>query len=226
MKRKHWWIALTALIFLLLLASVPRMDEMEVVDVDNMAGYPALQSAYEDLCEEYSLYEIVTEDVIRVATVKNLWGSWQRYILPCYSAHVPTIPTAGSVDSHTALYVLAPWSEENIFTACLRLKVRDFSLYLEPGENVFVSEQAELTHCNLYPVRYIVYARLIDSDEAIICDKLPTILVDYSMASNKSAMEADQSATTVFQWEYSLRFMGKKIRTGEFILKTDHIVNP
>lgn len=79
----------------------------------------------------------------------------------------------------------------------------------------------------MYPVRYIVYAyaRMIDSDEAIICDKLPTVFVDYSMATNNSALEVKQTVTTAFRWEYSLRFMGKKLRTGPYILEIEHLVN-
>lgn len=134
MKRKYWLIALVIL-GILLLASIPRVTEIRTADSEELRSYPILFKAYRDLCDEYSLYEILTEDTICIVTVRNLWGSWQRYILPCYSAHVPTVPAAGSVDSHTALYVLAPWSEESFFTNFLRLKVRDFSLYLDPDEN-------------------------------------------------------------------------------------------
>lgn len=225
MKRKHWLILLPVVVVLLLLASIPRISEIHTVDSDDIRDYPILYKAYADLCDEYSLYEVIAEDTIHIVTVKNLWGSWQRHILPCYSAHVPTVPTAGSVDAHAGLYVLAPWSEENLFTGMYRLKVRDFSLYMEPGENLFVYERAELTHANMYPVRYIVGSSLIDFDEAIICDKLPTVFVDYSMATNNSAMERNQSATTVFRWEYSLRFMGEKIRTGAFVLERNHFLN-
>ena len=225
MMKKRWYLALAFLIVLLLFASIPRIDEIKTVDTEQMHDYPILWEAYTDLCEEYSLYEIVTEDTIQIVTVKNLWGSWQRYVLPCYSAHVPTVPTAGSVSSHAGLYVLAPWSEENVFTDLYRLKVRDFSLRMEPGENLFVSEQAELTHANMYPVRYIVYARLISFKDAIICEKLPTVFVDYSVATNNSALEREQPATTVLQWEYSLRFMGKKLRTGMFVLEKNHVLN-
>ena len=225
MKNKIWILAVSALLISLLIASIPRLHAVESVDVSQIADYPALEEAYNALCEEYSLYDIITEDTIQILTVRNLWNTWQRYVLPCYSAHVPTVPTAGSVDSHAGLYVLAPWSEENLFNDIYRLKVRDFSLYMKPGENVFAYERAKLTHANMYPVRYIVGSNLIDFDEAIICDKLPTVFVDYSMATNNSAVERNQSEITVFQWEYSLRFMGEKIRTGQYVLEIEHIVN-
>ena len=225
MKQKTWYLALLVLLMLLLLSSIPRIDQIQSVDISKISDYPILQDSYAELCEQYSLYEITTEDTIRIVTIKNIWGRWERYILPCYSVYLPSIPTAGSVDSHAALYVLAPWSHENIFTDLFRLKVRDFSLYLEPGENLFVNEHAELTHANMYPVRHIVPARFISFSEAVICDKLPTVFVDYSVATNSSAMKHNQSVSTVFTWEYSLRFMGKQLRAGTFILEKEHFVN-
>ena len=225
MKRKRWIIAVMALILSLLIASIPHLHTIESVDVSQMSDYPVLQDAYDQLCDDDSLYEITTEDKIQIITVKNLWGSWQRYVLPCYSAHIPTVPTAGSVDSHAGLYVLAPWAEKNVLTDLYRVKVRDFSLLLEPAENLFVCEQAKVTHAGINPVRHIVYARLIDFDDAVICNKLPTVFVDYSVATNNSALEREQSVTTKFQWDYSLRFMGEKIRTGTFVLEKSHILN-
>ena len=126
MKRKRWWIPVLVLIVLLLLASIPRVYDTESVMVDQMDAYPVLRSAYDDIFIQYPLHEISTEDVFYVVTIKNLWGSWQRYILPCYTARFPDIPTAGSVRCSVNLLVLAPWSEENIFTNMFRLKMRDF----------------------------------------------------------------------------------------------------
>lgn len=226
MKIKHWWIPILVLLFLLLLASVPRIYGTESVVIDQMDAYPVLKSAYEDICNQYPLHEISTEDTIYVVTIKNLWGSWQRYILPCYAARFPDIPTAGSARCSVNLLVLAPWSEENIFTNMFRLKMRDFSLHLEPGKNLFISSPyAELTHANLSPVKYLVQPKLIASSEAIICNQLPTVSVEYSLATLDSTKERKQPVTTTLTWDYSIRFMGKKIRTGSFDLFMDHFAN-
>lgn len=226
MKRKHGWITLIAIISLLILASIPRMDRMELVDADQMGQYPILQSAYDEICNQYSTHTVLAEDTIHVVSVKNLWGSWQRYILPCYTARFSDVPSAGSVRCSANLLVLAPWSEENIFTDMFRLKVRDFSLYTDPGENLFFSSPyAELTHANLSPVRYLVQPKLIDSSDAIICNQLPTVAVEYSLATLDSAKDRNQPVTTTLTWDYSLRFMGKKLRTGSFDLYMDHFAN-
>lgn len=226
MKKKYWWIPLLVLILLLLLASIPRLHGMESVEASQMDAYPVLKSAYEDICSQYPSHEIFAEDTIHVVTVKNLWGSWQRYILPCYTARFPDVPTAGSVRCAANLLVLAPWSEENIFTDMFRLKVRDFSFYTEPGENLFFSSPyAELTHPNLAPARYLVEPEMIQSSEAIICSDLPTVAVEYSLATLDSRNNRQQPVTTTLTWDYTIRFMGKMIRTGSYVLLMDHIAN-
>ena len=226
MKRIRCWIPILVLLVLLLLASIPRIYGIESVMADQMDAYPALKSAYEDICNQYPLHEISTEDTISVVTIKNLWGSWQRYIMPCYAARFPDVPSAGSVRCCVNLLVLAPWSEENMFTNMFRLKMRDFSLRLEPGVNVFISSPyAELTHANLSPVRYLVEPKLIDSSEAVICNELPTVSVEYSLATLDSNQERKQPVITTLTWDYSLRFMGKKIRTGSYDLHMDHFAN-
>ena len=226
MKRTRWWIPILVLFVLLLLASIPRIYGTESVVVDQMDAYPVLKSAYEGICNQYPLHEISTEDMIYVVTIKNLWGSWQRYILPCYAARFPDVPSAGSVRCSVNLLVLAPWSEENMFTNMFQLKMRDFSLHLEPGKNIFISSPyAELTHANLSPVRYLVEPKLIDSSEAVICNGLPTMSVEYSLATLDSNQERKQPVITTLTWDYSLRFMGKKIRTGSHDLYMDHFAN-
>ena len=146
-------------------------------------------------------------------------------MLPCYSSYLPTVPTAGSTDGHIGLHILAPWSHENLFTNLFRLKVRDFSVYMEPGENLFVYEKAEVTHASMYPGRIAVYSKLINFDDAVICDRQPTVFVDYVLATSDSARERNETAKTKFTLEYSLRFMGRQIWTGSYILEKDHIVN-
>lgn len=226
MKRKRWWIPIFVLLVLLLLASIPRIYGTELAAVDQMDAYPVLKSAYEDICNQYPLHEISTEDTFYVVTIKNLWGSWQRFILPCYTAWFPDIPSAGSVRCSANLLILAPWSEENIFTNMFRLKMRDFSLYSEPGKNLFISSPyAELTHANLTPVRYLVKPKLINSSEAIICNRLPTVSVEYSLATLDSKREGKQLVVSTLTWDYSLRFMGKKICTVSYDLHMDHFAN-
>ena len=75
MKRKTWYLALLVLLMLLLLSSIPRIDEIQSVDISKISDYPILQDSYAELCEQYSLYEIITEDTIRIVTVRNIWGS-------------------------------------------------------------------------------------------------------------------------------------------------------
>ena len=225
MKRKFWFVAPITLVVLLLIASIPHLSEVKSVDVTQLSEYAALDAAYTDLRDQYSLYEISTADTIHVVTIKNLWGEWEQYILPCYSSYLPTIPTAGSVESYTGLHILAQWSSENVFTNLFRLKVRDFSLHIQPGENLFVYEKAGVTYANIYPVRYMLYSKYISLDDAVICDQQPTVLVEYSVATNNSAQYRNEAVKTKFIWEYSLRFMGRQIWTGTYTREIDHIVN-
>ena len=72
MKRKRWWIPIFVLLVLLLLASIPRIYGTELAAVDQMDACPVLKSAYEDICNQYPLHEISTEDTFYVVTIKNL----------------------------------------------------------------------------------------------------------------------------------------------------------
>ena len=225
MKNKRWVLAVIALLLSLLIASIPRLHTIESVDASKIPDYPALQEAYHGLCEEYSLYDLQTDDMIQIVTIRNLWGSWERYILPCYSAHLPTIPKAGSTSGHAGLFILAPWSEENLFTNLFRLKVRDFWLYMDTPQNLFVYEYAEVTDANLYPVRRVLHSKLITLEDAIICNRQPTVLAEYSLATNHSAGKKDEPVLTKFTWKYTLRFMGHKLSAGSYTLNVEHILN-
>ena len=225
MKRKYRTLAILALFISLLSISKPHMHTIEDVSVSEMSNYPALQKAYDELCAEYSLYDIQPDDTMQIVTIKNLWGSWERYILPCYSANVPTIPKAGSTSGYACLFILAPWSEENLFTNLYRLKVRDLWLYMDSPENLFVYEHAKVTTANIYPVRHLTYSKSVTWDEAIICDRQPTVMAEYSLATNNSAAVKNEPVLTKFTWEYTLRFMGHNIRTCHYILNAEHLLN-
>ena len=109
-KRKHLLLVLhIVLAFLTLtLLSIPRVHTIETVDTARISDYSVLESAVEELCTVHSLYEIVPEKNFKIVTFRNLWGSWQRYILPCFAADIPDVPTAGNADFVAYSCVLAP----------------------------------------------------------------------------------------------------------------------
>lgn len=219
MKRKRWFIALFALAFLLLIASIPRLYQIEIADASDIADYPALEEAYIKLCSDYSLSEIVTEETIHVVTVKNLWGSWDRYILPCFVADTRAVPTAGNGSFSADMHVLSPWSEENLFTRMCPIKLTS-NVLLTPGENTFVSE-----HFDAYPQGAVMDSNGIVIFEKVNCDKEPSTFVYYTLATKASAQERDQETEATFQWNYFLQMCGKQILFGAFSIDQPYIVN-
>lgn len=224
MKRK---VILSVVIVLLLfiVLSIPRFGDMQMVPVEKIEQYPQLRQAYSKLCSERDLYTIETEENFYIVTIKNLWGSWQRYILPCYAIKVPDIPTAGSVGITAEMHILSEWSEENFFTDFCRLKMRNYSIRVEPGENTALYPLAEFTHPGLSPVKYLVNAELFSADEAIFCNALPTIYVRYKLSTNLSTQENAQQVTTTFYYQYSLRMLGKRFFDGSYVFAAEHLVN-
>ena len=219
MNRKRWLLALFALILLLLIASIPRLYKIETVDASWMAKYPALQEAFEKLSEENSLYEIQTGETIQIVTVKNLWGSWERYILPCFAADARSVPTAGNGSFTAFMHVLAPWSEENFFTRICAIKLTS-NVLLTPGENTFVSG-----HFDAHPQGAIMDAEGTVIFEKINCDKEPSTFVYYTLATAASAKDRGQETQATFQWKYFLELCGKQILFDTFSIDPIYIVN-
>ena len=221
MKRKYWFLAVGVLLvlFLFLIASVPRIAEIKSVDVTQIGEYPGLCEAYTDLCAEYPLYEIETENTICIVTVKNLWGSWQRYVLPCFAAETRTVPRAGNGTFTAFMRVLAPWSQENIFTRICPLNLV-LNLQMTPGENTFVSQKFKAIPDNAYSDD-----SMIMFDGGIDCNKQPDCFVYYTVATSSSADEYAQETSATFRWNYFLKFSRKQLRFGDFSLEKTYIVN-
>lgn len=132
-KRKRWLYALIVLIVLILLASIPRVYAIESVDTSQISDYPVLEESYNALCAEYSLYEIVPANNIQIVTVRNLWSTWQRYILPCFAAKTTDIPRAGNADFTAFMHILSPWDQESLFIRFCPLKLNTFGVSMTPG---------------------------------------------------------------------------------------------
>lgn len=221
MKHKYLLYVMSAVLLLLtvLLLSIPRVDAVWSVPVQMMGEYPALQEAYDHLSEERGLWEIVTEDTIRIVTVKNLWGSWDRYILPCYAAKTPAVPTAGNATFNMFMHVLSPWSEENLFTRLCPAKLT-LNVSMIPGENTFVSERVEAT-----PVPAATLDDHVVLDGSINCDREPSVFVYYTVATHSSALERDKTVIGTFEWTYFLKLCGKEIFFNEFTINQEYTVN-
>ncbi len=219
MKPKRRIIAVIVLLFLLLFASIPHLHTVESVDVSQLAHYPALQDAYNALCEDHSLYDIKTENVIQIATVRNLWGSWERYVLPCFAADTPTIPTAGTCQMTAFMHVLSVWEKENIFTKMCPLKLT-MNVAMTPGENTFVYEKVDAI-----PVEALLHDDLVALDEKVNCDKDPSIFVYYYTATAASAETRDQTVEAELQWKYFLELCGQRILFNVCSIKQAYIVN-
>ena len=220
-KRKYLYVALIALVVILLLVPF-RACQKSNLQMSPVYRTITFSKAHTQISVNNIPYTISRQAILFILSRSKI--SWE----PGSAISCPvTLFTskAGSTDSHAGLHILPPWSNENLFTNMFRLKVRDVSLYMEPGENLYVYEMAEVTHASMYPVHFMVYSKLIDFDDAVICDKQPTVFVDYSVVTFNSTEERNQAVETSFTWEYSLRFAGRKIWTGTHILEIEHIVN-
>lgn len=223
--KKKMIFSFVVVCLLLFTASFPKLAGVQKIPVQHLAEYPELLQSYHQLCDERDDYAIQTEEYLLVATVKNLWGSWDRYILPCYAVMLPDVPTGSSVSAIAEMHILSEWSEENFFTDLCRLKVRNFSMRVEPGDNTVLYEQAEFTDPGMSPVMYLVHAGLFSIDYAITCDALPTTYVNYKLSTNLRTQEASQPVTTTIYYGYSLRMLGKRFFDGDYTFAVAHSVN-
>lgn len=220
MKRIFLCTTVIAVLFLLLaFLSIPRVDTIEYADVSSLEAYPELHNSYRKLCNDHSLYEIVTEDRFYIVTVKNIWGSWERYILPCFAAETRDVPTAGNATFTAFMYVLSPWSEENIFTRVCSLTL-GLNVYMIPGENTFVSEKFKVV-----PDNGLKDDNMIVFDGGINCNKQAESFVYYTVATSSSADKRDQETSATFQWKYFLKFNRRELRFGDVSVERTYIVN-
>ena len=221
MKRKHLLLVLLVVLalFTLLLVLIPRIHTIETVDSAQISSYPALESAYNELCEKHSLYEIVPGKNIQIVTVRNLWGTWQRYILPCFAADIPDVPTAGNADFTAYCHVLAPWEQENLFTRLCPLTF-GLNVTLEPGENVFVSSFVEAL-----PDKGVLYDGTVIFSKGVNVNKQPETFVYYTTATASSAQQRDQKTSSSIRWEYYLKINRNHFGFDTTQIEIPHIVN-
>lgn len=221
MKRKRFVMILTVALALLSLTliSLPRVHTIEAVDSTQISNYPVLERAYNELCAEHSLYEIVPEKDIHIVTVRNLWGSWERYILPCFAAQIPDVPTAGNADFMAYSCVLAPWEQDNLFTRLCPLTF-GLNVVLEPGENVFVS-----SFVKTIPDNGILHDGTVIFSEGINVNEQAETYVYYTTATAASAQRRDQETCSAIRWEYFLKINRSLFGFGSMQIEKVHIVN-
>lgn len=215
-------IVITALILLMVILSIPYVDKIDQVDVSCLEEYPSLHNSYRKLCNDHSLYEIVTEDTIHIVTVKNIWGSWQRYILACFAADIPTIPRAGTCRMTAFMHVLSVWEDENIFTKMCPLKLT-LNVGMTPGENTFVYERVKIVPGE----DMTIFDGLVVPKPGLNCDNTPSVFVYYHTATASSAddVQRDQLVEVSFVWKYFLELCGKQILFHEHSLQQNYTVN-
>lgn len=221
--RKPIKILLFSFLILLVVSilCIPRISALNSVPLESIGQYPALQERYEQFCADHSDYEIVTEDAIQVISLKCLWGSWERYVLPCYAVKTQDIPQQGSVPFTAKLNILSVWSEESDFSKYCPVKMWNFSISANPGDNMVLPETATLY------IHKFGYAMLdpkaIALDEVINCDERPIVTLECEAAANDRTLPAQQTETS-FTWSYTLRCWGKEFFTGSFTLPSIHRV--
>lgn len=201
------------LLILLVLSLVPQVASVESVAFDPAAegSYPGLHRAYQELCGENGAELVTAEACVEVVTVKNLWSSWDYYILPCYVTEVKNVPRAGETSWRAALHVLSVCSKENSLLARLcGPKIRDFSLRLEPGEDTFVSSVVDV-----FPGDITVEAPAceVSMKSAVRLTDTPEISVSYRIGTAASAAEREEEAAAIFVWSYEIYLCGKPVRT-------------
>ena len=221
MKQKRVYVILLIVLAMLTLTllSVPRVHTIEAVDIAQISDYPVLESALDALCTEHSLYEIVPEKNIQIVTFRNLWGSWKRYILPCFAADIPDVPTAGNADFMAYSCVLAPWEQENLFTRLCPLTF-GLNITLEPGENVFVS-----SFVDTIPDDCIFYDGVVMFDKGVDINKQPETFVRFTTATASSAELRDQETSSSIRWDFFLKINRNRFGFGTVEIEKTHIVN-
>ena len=215
-------ICILAVLVLLVVLSIPRVDSMEYVPAATMEKYPALQEAYNDLCHQHRYLTIETEEYIRIVTVKNIWGSWERYILPCFGVQTQPVPQNGTVDFLSFMHVLSPWEEENFFTGMMPLSLTANTVMIPGGGGVRVSEHfvAIPGHAKKDNQGVIVF-------EQFRCDLTPDAVVFYVVGTSAGVPDPEQPWQTqaTFQWKYVLQMRKTFVYFGNYSAEQDFLVN-
>lgn len=211
-------VALCILAALLTAGSVPRVSEVRRDSAENIEKYTVLADAVDGWKENYSLYEADTADTIQIVTLRNLWGSWEGYILPVFGAQMPNIPTAGSVDISACFHVVSVWEKDNLFTRMVPLKVTQFGVAANPGRNTYFYELAEVR-----PMDYMVDSAGFRLEERFAAGE--TVTVRYSASTYHSADVRDEQTATEFTWQYTVSSFGREITAGTHNMTVYHTVN-
>ena len=220
-KQKHLYLIVFIVLVMLTLTllSIPCVHSVETVDVSQISHYKVLDWAYQDLCAEHSLYEVVPDKNIQIVTFRNLWCSWKRYILPCFAVDIPDVPTAGNADFVAYSCVLAPWAQENLFTLLCPLTF-GLNVILEPGENVFVSSFAETI-----PNNGVLHDGTVIFSNGMNVNKQQEVFVHYTVGTAASAEQRDQKTSSTIRWEYFLKINRNYFGFGTMEIVKHHIVN-
>lgn len=213
-------ICLLVVMALLVALSIPRVDSIDQVPVADIGDYPALEKAYENICRRYGHLTIETDSMIQIVTIKNLWGSWDRYILPCFAANAPTVPRAGMQSFTAFMHILTVWEEENLFTRLSPLEV-SINTNMLTGDYTALSEDFRvIPEPAVKSGNWIVF-------EWLDCEKNPSCFVYYWVGTSSSAAELDQEQTTTatFQWKYVMKIHWTRFGVGNYTIDKTYTVN-
>ena len=214
-------LCVLAVITLLAILSIPRVDNLQYVPVAAMEKYPVLQESYDDLCYQHRYLTIETEEYIQIVTVKNIWGSWERYLLPCFGVQTPSVPQNGNVDFLSFMHMLSPWEEENFFTGMIPLSLTANAVMI-PEEGLWVSENFEAIpgHAKKDNEGVIVF-------EQFRCDQTPAAVIFYNVGTSSGVPDKDQPWQTqaTFQWKYVLEIGKTFVYFGDFSTEQSFSVN-
>ena len=213
-------ICLLVVMALLGALSIPRVDSIDQVPVADIGDYPALEKAYENICRRYGHLTIETDSMIQIVTIKNLWGSWDRYILPCFAANAPTVPRAGMQSFTAFMHILTVWEEENLFTRLSPLEV-SINTNMLPGDYTGLSEDFRVI-----PEPAVKAGEWI-AFEWLDCEKSTGCFVYYWVGTSSSAAELDQEQTTTatFQWKYVMKIHWTRFGVGNYTIDKTYTVN-
>lgn len=201
---------------------VSYCERIAIEDVSEMEA-PELVRSYQELCDGNSLSIVRHGAEVEVVTVRNFWGSCEYYVLPCYITDICDVPTAGSLTWDTSLHVLIVCSDEDSLAARLcRWQVRDLNVRLDPGENTFLYDMADISPFGLR----VDPPKSISIDQKIDIIKNPEIRIHYMTATEKSDLERDMPTEAVWSWDYSLWCCGMEIQQFRNVsFSYDYLVN-
>lgn len=213
-------ISITIAVVVLILLSIPYVSGVKSVSTEVITDYPALLNAYNALQEEKIGTEIVAADTIHIVTIKNLWGSWDKYLLPCFAASTNTVPLHGQTTFHGYFSLVSSWSEENLFTKLCPAELTAFTMKMEATDNTFVSSSV-----NIYPENLpMQIGENVAISNAASVEQFPEIVVTYLIGTSPEAASQDETACADFIWEYTLSLCGQPVCSGRQSIAKNYIV--